>query len=268
MAMTLQRRKLSEEIADQISEKIRAGEYKPEDSLPSERDLMQMFGVGRAAVREALFTLHKSGFLKIGTGRRARVSEPTPEFLVQGLSAVVRRLLTSEQGIRAFQETRMVFEAALCRRAAKIATAEEIEAIRSALDSNRRAPNLESFQATDVAFHLAIAKVGKNQNFVALNDALLEWLVEQRQTTGKVPDARKRAIASHTEIYEAIAARDEIRAMLAMEQHLTTVNEFYWRVRSAEEKLRRRHERDMERVIELVSTTSRSTNRTVARPRR
>jgi GntR family transcriptional regulator, sialic acid-inducible nan operon repressor len=253
MPITLKRKKLSEEIADQIYEQIQAGEYGPGDHLPSERDLMKLFGVGRAAVRDAL---QKNGFVKIQTGKRTRVSEPTPEFLVQGLSAAVRRLLTSEKGIRAFQETRAVLEAALCRRAALIATDAEIEAIRAALDTNRSAPDLQSFQETDVAFHLAIAKVGGNPNFVALNDALLEWLVEQRQTTSKVPEARDRAIACHTEIYEAIARRNPIDAMLAMERHLAIVHDFYWRVRSAEEKLRRRHQRDMERAIQSVSNTS------------
>jgi DNA-binding FadR family transcriptional regulator len=260
MPITLKRKKLSEEIADQIYEQIQAGEYGPGDHLPSERDLMKLFGVGRAAVREALFALQNTGFVKIRTGKRSRVSEPTPEFLVQGLSVAVRRLLTSEKGIRAFQETRALFEAALCRRAALIATDAEIALIRAALDGNRSAPDLPTFQATDVAFHLAIAKVGGNPNFVALNDALLEWLVEQRQTTGKVPEARDRAIACHTEIYEAIARRDPIDAMLAMERHLAIVHEFYWQVRSAEEKLRRRHQRDMERAIQSVSNRSGRTN--------
>jgi DNA-binding FadR family transcriptional regulator len=108
----------------------------------------------------------------------ATVCEPTPEVLVEGRSAAVSRLLNSEKGIRDFQETRMVFEAALARRAALKARTDEIERIWQALEANRLAPDLPAFQSTDVAFHLSIAEVAGNRNFVAMNDALLEWLVQ------------------------------------------------------------------------------------------
>ena len=72
----IRRKKVSEEIAERIASDINANLYKPGDRLPSERELMTLFGCGRSAVREALFALQLSGFLRIRTGERATVTEP------------------------------------------------------------------------------------------------------------------------------------------------------------------------------------------------
>ena len=48
------RRKLSHEVRERLLARIRSGEFEVGSWLPSERDFMQSFGVGRPAVREAL----------------------------------------------------------------------------------------------------------------------------------------------------------------------------------------------------------------------
>lgn len=55
------RRKLADEVRDRLLALIRGGELRPGDRLPSERDLMERFGVGRPAVREALQSLARRG---------------------------------------------------------------------------------------------------------------------------------------------------------------------------------------------------------------
>ena len=53
----IQRRKLYQEVVDRLVERISSGMYRPGDKLPSERELMTQFGVGRPAVREAMQSL-------------------------------------------------------------------------------------------------------------------------------------------------------------------------------------------------------------------
>ena len=50
----IQRRKLSGEVLDRLMERLAAGEFPAGGQLPSERDLMEEYGVGRPAIREAL----------------------------------------------------------------------------------------------------------------------------------------------------------------------------------------------------------------------
>ena len=61
-------RRIFEEIADQIRQRIYDGDLKPGDRLPGERDLASQFGVGRMVVREALRTLEEGGLVQIKKG--------------------------------------------------------------------------------------------------------------------------------------------------------------------------------------------------------
>src|SRR5215470_1584928 len=135
----IRRRKLYEEVADRLEAMIHEGTYAPGDRLPSERELMKQYGVGRPAVREALFALQKMGLVAINSGERARVTQPTPKVVFESLAGAARHLLGAPDGVRHFQEARAFFEIGLARYAAEHATAADIEALRDALDANRQA---------------------------------------------------------------------------------------------------------------------------------
>lgn len=106
---TITRRRLSDEVTDRLEGLIHSGEFGLGKKLPSERDLMERFGVGRPSVREALYSLQKMGLVAISSGERARVTKPTPETVLNGLTGTVRHMLTDAQGVRHLQEARLFF---------------------------------------------------------------------------------------------------------------------------------------------------------------
>ncbi|MFC7660433.1 substrate-binding domain-containing protein [Pseudonocardia benzenivorans] len=59
-----------EAIVAQFDEAIRSGAIRPGDRLPSERELMRQFGVGRSTVREALRVLQSNGMVRSRPGDR------------------------------------------------------------------------------------------------------------------------------------------------------------------------------------------------------
>src|SRR5262249_23937680 len=150
----IRRRKLYEEVALRIEAMIRERRYAPGDRLPSEKEIMSEFGVGRSAVREAMLSLQKMGLLSVSSGERAKVTAPTADALVKELSGAARLLLAQDGGIQQFQEARALFEIGLARLAAQRATKRDIETLREALDANGRAiGNRPDFMRTDVDFH-------------------------------------------------------------------------------------------------------------------
>ena len=80
------RKKLSDEVRLRLEAMIRDEVYPVGASLPSERDLMSMFDVGRPSVREALFALEKMGLVRINSGERPKVTRPTPKNMLEQLT--------------------------------------------------------------------------------------------------------------------------------------------------------------------------------------
>jgi DNA-binding FadR family transcriptional regulator len=227
----IRRRKLYEEVALRIEEMIRSGRFSPGDQLPSEKEFMEELGVGRSTVREAMLSLQKMGLATVRSGERARVTTPTAQVLVQELSGAARLLLAQDNGVQRFQEARALFEVGIVRSAALGATKEDLLRLNAALESNRLAIGTTEFMRTDVAFHYAIATIPGNPIFTALYDALIEWLSEQREISGRAPMAAQLAYAAHERIYHAIAAHDAVEAQAAMQDHLDQVAKLYWKVK-------------------------------------
>ncbi|QCD56717.1 GntR family transcriptional regulator [Streptomyces hawaiiensis] len=79
VAVNGSRRSSPQEIADVLRERIRAGELKPGDRLPTQAELAEEFGVERGAVRQALRVLQEGGLLtNVSKGSPPRIAAPAP----------------------------------------------------------------------------------------------------------------------------------------------------------------------------------------------
>lgn len=217
----IERKTLSEQVAEQLEAEILGGRLSENDQLPSERELMEQFGVGRPAVREALFHLQQLGLIAINSGTRARVIRPTADAVMARLSGVTRQLLSKPDGQQYFQEARATFEISLARYAARHASDEDLTRLRDALQANRDAIGDEArFKRSDNDFHGVLASIGRNPIFDAIHVALSEWLDDRRAQVLQQKDEDKAATAAHTEIIDAIESRDPDAAEAAMRRHL------------------------------------------------
>src|SRR3546814_6720858 len=90
------RRKLADEVFDRLKAMIVSGERSPGESLPSERELMARFGVGRPAIREAMQALANLGLVTISHGERARVREISARAAIHQVDMVRSEEHTSE----------------------------------------------------------------------------------------------------------------------------------------------------------------------------
>src|SRR6266508_1574250 len=85
---TIKRTQRSEEVRLQIERAIRTGDFAPGDRLPSERELVETFGVSRVSVREAIRSLEALGQVTVQHGRgvfvtdrRSSIGEPMARWL-------------------------------------------------------------------------------------------------------------------------------------------------------------------------------------------
>ena len=73
---SIEPRRLYRQIADQIRELIRSGEFVAGARLPPERDLAKQLGVSRPSVREALIALEVEGLVEVRIGSGIYVLGP------------------------------------------------------------------------------------------------------------------------------------------------------------------------------------------------
>jgi GntR family transcriptional regulator, sialic acid-inducible nan operon repressor len=232
--IAIKRSKLFEQVADVLERRIHDQSLPAGAELPSERDLMKEFGVGRPAVREALFHLQRMGLVEMRAGARAQVAIPSVRGVMHSVAGSARYLLSASEGIKHFQEARTLFETGLVRDAAHLASDADIERVRMALNDNKESiGDIRRFEQSDVAFHFAIATVPNNPIYTTLHAAIVEWLVDQRHVTLSYPGQNKVAYRAHAAIFEAIADRDPDAAAKEMREHLEQVAALYWKVREA-----------------------------------
>jgi len=229
MAETIQRRKLYQEVLDRLMERISSGAIAPNSHLPSERELMEEFGVGRPAVREALQSLERSGIVEIAHGERARVVVPTAERLISQFAGGAMHMLRTQPGtLEHLKEVRVFLETGTARMAAERANEEDVARLRLAIARHRASMvDLERFIELDMAFHREIAAISRNPIFPSIVEALFGWAREYYQSLVRAPGAEELTLAEHERIVDAIAARDPDAAAAAMHAHLTRANTLY-----------------------------------------
>ncbi|POX52724.1 GntR family transcriptional regulator [Streptomyces sp. Ru71] len=77
VAVNGSRRFTPQQIADTLRERIRGGDLKAGDRLPTQAELAEEFGVERGAVRQALRALQEDGLLtNVSKGSPPRIAEP------------------------------------------------------------------------------------------------------------------------------------------------------------------------------------------------
>lgn len=219
------RLKLSEQVLDRLRAMIVSGELTAGDKVPSERALMERFGVGRPAVREALQSLHTQGLITITHGERSRVNELNATTVLNQSDDVARLLLqAAPANLEHLKEARRMFELGIVRTAAERATPEDIIRLRGVLKAQRNhlphASETKAFIEADMRFHTGIAEILDNPIISAASSSMLGWLREYHISLLQWSGKEDVTLAEHERIIDALAANDPQTAMDEMKSHL------------------------------------------------
>ncbi|MBB5496651.1 transcriptional regulator NanR [Paraburkholderia sp. MM5384-R2] len=229
MAETIQRRKLYQEVLERLMERIQSGQVAPGEQLPSERELMETYGVGRPAIREALQTLERAGIVEIAHGERARVVVPTAQSLIAQIAVGTMHLLrTQPDMLDHLKSARLFLETGTARMAAERASDADIERLRAKVREQRAAlADRDAFVECDMAFHREIALITGNPIYPSIVESIFLWAAEYYRPMVRAPGAEQLTLAEHERIVEAIARHDGEAAAQAMHAHLSRANALY-----------------------------------------
>ncbi len=88
------------QIEEQLKNKLKNGELKPNDSLPSEREFAERFEISRMTVRQAINNLVNDGYLYRQKGRGTFVSEKKLEQAARWINEFYRRYESARNGAK------------------------------------------------------------------------------------------------------------------------------------------------------------------------
>jgi GntR family transcriptional regulator, uxu operon transcriptional repressor len=207
-------RRLYQVVADQIVDAIRAGEFRPGDRLPPERDLSGRCGVSRPVVREAMIALEIAGLVEVRGGSGV---------FVRAVPAAMGGVPDAgEDPYEAFL-ARRVIESEIAAIAAENAKPSDVAEIESALECMRaEAGRGRGPDQHDRRFHLAVAQATGNVAFVKIIHFIWDELIYPGKLWTKLFErrfVRPTRIAEHEAILEAIASGSPEAARAAMHTH-------------------------------------------------
>jgi len=216
----IKQEKISTKIAEQIKTLINNGELKPGDALPPERELVKVFSVSRASLREALNTLAGMGFLEMSHKHRTvvkslasgRITDPLHHLLKENMKTVFELI-----------EVRKAIESWSAYHAASRATADDIVRLEKNVESMREKIEQDiNVLEEDANFHLAISEATHNKIQTHLMFSIYDIL---KESLGKYYENIKMqdVYEQHCKVVEAIRKRDSALASRRMHEHLDYV---------------------------------------------
>ncbi len=211
--------KIYEEVAEQLQRHI-AEHLKPGDLLPPERELVRMFGVSRSSIRDGIRRLESLGLVEPRQGAGTVVLETS----VPIASPITNVLLEQRTMVKELLELRELIEPWLARRAALLASPEQISRMENALrGQEEKLQRGELAVEEDTEFHYAIALAAHNAVALKVVDVLMELLKGTRERSLQVEGRKEKSCAGHQRILAALKQHDVAAADAAMRRHLLEI---------------------------------------------
>jgi DNA-binding FadR family transcriptional regulator len=217
-------------LVAEVRGQVISGKLAPDQQLPTEAVMAAEFGVSRPLLREALSELRAEGFIATINGRGSFVRHPTESDLVAAfarqlsVSAATAHELTPDH----LYEARTAIEASTAELAAGHATPESVAELDQLLQSMRDShSDPAAYTASDVGFHVAVARASGNVLFPMLLSPIVSYIVAGVFESHGFDSAVRAGIADHERILAAIKDKDAERARRAMVEHLNASRKLF-----------------------------------------
>jgi GntR family transcriptional repressor for pyruvate dehydrogenase complex len=221
----LPRMRTHELVVAEIENRLNNGSLKAGDHLPPERQLAEALGVSRGAVREALRILEAIGVVEAGTGSGPSSGSVIVKDSTAGMGMVLRiHLQLASFTPDDLVETRLMLERLACRKAAGIASSDEVANLRVLIAQMRGTHTTASYNDLDAAFHVGIAQISGNglaaTLMAALREALRQAMVTAFERLEDPASTMEALTNEHEAIVDAIVAGKGDAAAELMAQHI------------------------------------------------
>lgn len=219
MADKIKRTSLQSEIIRYIQEYIEENHLEVGDRLPSQEQLMQMMGVSRTSLREAMKILEARGILKAKNGKGVYISEGKDSAMLTLLD-----FAKEKETLLDTLEVRKVLEREILRMVIHRATPEELEELGEIthvlMEKFRRG---EQQTAEDKQFHYTIYRLAHNPVMSQLILSISSVMDRFWEFPLDMEDPFLGSLPLHEELYQAICEKNVKKAQAINEKLLDEI---------------------------------------------
>ncbi|GAA2337639.1 FadR family transcriptional regulator [Streptomyces kunmingensis] len=218
---------MARDLQEQIKKLIVDRRLPPGASLPTEPELMELLGVSRNSVREALKALQAMGIVEIRHGFGTYVGPMSMAPMAEGLAfRTVAGHYRGEDSLLQLLELREAVETGLVARlAGRVPDADlaELDALVGQMEKEAASPDGTVAAATDRAFHATLYRGLGNPLLVEVMEAFWEAFHRVRTDLVDVPQDPGVTCRQHREILDAVRSGEVIRAERAIRDHFGNI---------------------------------------------
>lgn len=216
-------RKSGEKLYSQVFRQIRAyilqNNLQPGDLLPTEQSLVDMLGVSRNVLREAIKSMELMGMVTAQPGRGTTLKAFSLDFVFQNV--IFAAAGEEDNAVAELLDIRKRLELGYMRKAYETLLPEDIANIRSILDRIKAEWEAHRyFHADDRAFHLAIFSRVNNRSLLSMMEAI--WDVDANFKTEEKFKHLDETIIKHENIVRALENQNQEAFEAAMMLHFAS----------------------------------------------
>lgn len=218
--------KLAAQVARQLEDEIIDRRWPVGQSLGSETELQERFGVSRSVLREAVRLLehHEVARMHRGRGGGLVVCAPDASPATRALVIYLEYVGTSVEDLL---RARLLLEPLAARLAAETVTEDGIDGLRAVLAREQAQIGEPGWSAND-EFHVTLGRLSGNAVLRLFIEVLTRLTVSYARTSRRVSQedltaAKSSSAARHAEIADAVIAGDAAAAQIRLTTHLDEV---------------------------------------------
>jgi GntR family transcriptional repressor for pyruvate dehydrogenase complex len=209
---------VAEKVVNRILDLVRSGNLKAGDRLPAERELIDIFGVSRPTLREALRSLSTLGVIEMRHGGGAFVSDLHAKSLLAPLDFFVS--LSADNAQEVF-ECRRLIEIEIARKCAEKASAKAVDDLEAMLIAQEKSTDDPiAFRILDSEFHEKLFEIAGNSIMERLALGFYNLGLDARRKATASPLVTRQSVKDHREIVAGIRKGSIKQTAAAMDTHL------------------------------------------------
>ncbi|MGI6084421.1 MAG: FadR/GntR family transcriptional regulator [Acetivibrionales bacterium] len=222
--MAIIKKKLSDNVIEEIRRMLKAGELKEGDKLPDQNKFAKQLGVSRLSLREALNYLQMIGVIEQKPRVGTIIISGNPDFWINRMQ---RPLISDSKTTLELIEARNFIELSIANLAFKKITVEEISILENQLEimiNCSKPEDHDEYVKADILFHKTLAYACGNRYLLGVFNYIYQMMDEfMKEFFHLIPSSKTHSIKMHKMIYKSLLDNNEKKYIHYIKSHLDTI---------------------------------------------